>query len=58
LNLVLHGLFEQARFIGLLRGYIAYAQTPKGWSSGSGKSMEMELLAHQVMTHPALGNPT
>ena len=27
-------------------------------TQGSGKSMEMELYANQVMTHPALGNPT
>jgi len=93
LNLVLHGLFEQRRFIDLLRGYVAYAQSPGGlvkriarahqyfavsvavektveatrgdgkagvvWhTQGSGKSMEMELFAHQIMTHPALGNPT
>ncbi len=27
-------------------------------TQGSGKSMEMELYANQVMTHPSLGNPT
>ena len=27
-------------------------------TQGSGKSMEMELYAHQVMTHPSLGNPS
>ena len=27
-------------------------------TQGSGKSMEMELYAHQVLRHPALGNPT
>ncbi|WP_280208224.1 type I restriction endonuclease subunit R [Nocardia cyriacigeorgica] len=27
-------------------------------TQGSGKSMEMELYANQVMRHPALGNPT
>jgi len=27
-------------------------------TQGSGKSMEMELYAYQVATHPALGNPT
>ena len=93
LNLVLHGLFDQQRLIELLRGYVAYAQTPGGlvkriarahhyfavsaavdktvvatrgdgkagvvWhTQGSRKSMEMELFAHQIMTHPALGNPT
>ena len=93
LNLVLYGLFEQQRFVELLRGYVAYAQTPGGlvkriarahqyfavavavdktveatrgngkagvvWhTQGSGKSMEMELFAHQIMVHAALGNPT
>ncbi len=93
LNLVLFGLFEQRRFVELLRGYVAYAQTPGGlvkriarahqyfavsvavektveatrgdgkagvvWhTQGSGKSMEMELFAHQIMAHPSLGNPT
>jgi type I restriction enzyme R subunit len=93
LNLVLHGLFDQVRFIELLRGYVAYAQTPSGlvkriarahqyfavseavrctieatrgdgkagvvWhTQGSGKSMEMELFAHQIIAHPSLGNPT
>ena len=27
-------------------------------TQGSGKSLEMELYANQVLTHPALGNPT
>ena len=27
-------------------------------TQGSGKSMEMELYANQVLTHPSLGNPT
>lgn len=27
-------------------------------TQGSGKSMEMELYAHQIATHPSLGNPT
>ncbi|MCG5463442.1 type I restriction endonuclease subunit R [Micromonospora sp. MED01] len=27
-------------------------------TQGSGKSMEMEFYAHQVATHPSLGNPT
>jgi type I restriction enzyme R subunit len=29
-----------------------------GHTQGSGKSMEMELYANQVLTHPSLGNPT
>src|SRR6266540_3910497 len=92
-SVVLFGLFEQRRFVELLRGYVAYAQTPGGlvkriarahqyfavavavektveatrgdgkagvvWhTQGSGKSMEMELFAHQIMAHPSLGNPT
>ncbi|ADG89210.1 type I restriction endonuclease subunit R [Thermobispora bispora] len=93
LNLALHGLFQQSRFLEILRGYVAFAETPGGttkriakphqyfavskavgktieatrrdgragvvWhTQGSGKSLEMELYAHQVMTHPSLGNPT
>ncbi|MBI1758931.1 MAG: type I restriction endonuclease subunit R [Actinobacteria bacterium] len=27
-------------------------------TQGSGKSLEMELFAHQIATHPSLGNPT
>jgi type I restriction enzyme, R subunit len=27
-------------------------------TQGSGKSMEMELYANQILTHPSLGNPT
>src|SRR5690606_8660531 len=27
-------------------------------TQGSGKSMEMELYAYQIATHPSLGNPT
>ena len=93
LNLALHGLFQQRRFLEILRGYVAFAETPGGttkriakphqyfavskavgktieatrrdgragvvWhTQGSGKSLEMELYTHQVMTHPSLGNPT
>ncbi len=93
LSLMLHGLFEQGRFIELLNGYVAFAQSDDGllkriakphqyfavaeavrrtieavhshghagvvWhTQGSGKSMEMELYANQVLIHPALGNPT
>ena len=93
LNVLLHGLFTQDRFIELLRGYIAFARGDHGpikriakphqyfavskavrktteavrshgqagvvWhTQGSGKSMEMELYANQVMTSPAFGNPT
>ncbi len=93
LILLLHGLFDQQRFIELLDGYVAFAQSDAGlvkriakahqyfavaeavrqtvkavrsdghagvvWhTQGSGKSMEMELYANQVLTHPSLGNPT
>jgi type I restriction enzyme, R subunit len=93
LNVLLHGLFMQDRFIDLLRGYIAFARGDDGlakriakahqyfavskavrktteavrshgkagvvWhTQGSGKSMEMELYANQVLTSPAFGNPT
>jgi type I restriction enzyme, R subunit len=91
--LLLHGIFEHARFLELLFGYVAFARTEDGlvkrlakahqyfavseavgktteavrgdgragvvWhTQGSGKSMEMELYANQVLTHPSLGNPT
>lgn len=93
LNLLLHGLFDQYRFIELLDGYVAFAQSEAGlikriakphqyfavseavqqtieavrshgqagvvWhTQGSGKSMEMELYANQVLRHRSLGNPT
>jgi len=93
INLLLHGLFEQRRFIEILGGYVAFAQSDAGlvkriakphqyfavakaigktieavrsnghagvvWhTQGSGKSMEMELYANQVLRHRSLGNPT
>ncbi|MEV5407467.1 type I restriction endonuclease subunit R [Thermopolyspora sp. NPDC052614] len=93
LNLLLHGLFDQERFVKLVDGYVTFAHGKSGlikriakphqyfvveeavvrtveavrtnglggvvWhTQGSGKSMEMELYANQVMRHPALGNPT
>ncbi|HUY45846.1 MAG TPA: type I restriction endonuclease subunit R [Streptosporangiaceae bacterium] len=93
LNLLLYGLFDQRRFIELLGGYVAFAQSDTGvvkriakphqyfavaeavrqtieavrshgqagvvWhTQGSGKSMEMELYANQVLRHRSLGNPT
>lgn len=93
INLLLHGLFEQRRFIEILGGYVAFAQSDSGlvkriakphqyfavskaigktveavrsnghagvvWhTQGSGKSMEMELYANQVLRHRSLGNPT
>src|SRR5712691_2595757 len=93
INLALHGLFRQDRFIDLLNGYVTFARPEselvkriakphqyfvvteavrttieatrshgKGgvvWhTQGSGKSMEMELYANQVLSHPAFGNPT
>ncbi len=86
INLLLHGLFEQRRFIEILDGYVAFAQSDGGlvkriakphqyfavskavrktleavrsnghagvvWhTQGSGKSMEMELYANQVLRH-------
>ena len=93
LVLTLYGLFDARRFVELLDGYVAFAQSDDGllkriakphqyfavskaisktveavrsngkagvvWhTQGSGKSMEMELYANQVLKHPALGNPT
>ena len=93
INLLLYGLFEQRRFIEILGGYVAFAQSDGGlvkriakphqyfavskavgktleavrsnghagvvWhTQGSGKSMEMELYANQVLRHRSLGNPT
>ncbi len=93
INLLLHGLFEQRRFIEILGGYVEFAQSDGGlvkriakphqyfavskavaktleavrsnghagvvWhTQGSGKSMEMELYANQVLQHRSLGNPT
>ena len=93
INLILHGPFEQSRFIELLHGYVSFAQTSSQlikrvakaqqyfavskaidktieavrghglagvvWNTqGSGKSLEMELYANQVLINPALGNPT
>jgi type I restriction enzyme R subunit len=93
INLLLHGLFEQRRFIEILGSYVAFAQSDSGlvkriakphqyfavskavrktieavrsnrhagvvWhTQGSGKSMEMELYANQVLRHRSLGNPT
>jgi type I restriction enzyme R subunit len=93
LNLLLHGVFTQERFLDLLRGYVSFAEEKTGpvkriakphqyfvvdqavretikatrsngragvvWhTQGSGKSMEMELYANQIATHPSLGNPT
>ena len=93
INLLLYGLFEQRRFIEILGGYVAFAQSDDGlvkriakphqyfavskavrktieavrsnghagvvWhTQGSGKSMEMELYANQVLRQSSLGNPT
>jgi type I restriction enzyme, R subunit len=93
INVTVNGLFRPDRFIELLKGYVAFAQTDKGlikriakahqyfavakaviktieatrsdgragvvWhTQGSGKSLEMEFYANQVLTHPAFGNPT
>jgi len=91
--LLLHGMFQHARFLELIFGYVSFARTKDGlvkrlakahqyfavseavgktieavrgdgragvvWhTQGSGKSMEMELYANQVLTHRSLGNPT
>jgi type I restriction enzyme R subunit len=93
INVLLHGLFTQDRFLDLLFGYVAFSRGEHGpakriakphqyfavskavrktieavrsdgqagvvWhTQGSGKSMEMELYANQVLTSPAFGNPT
>ncbi|WP_448073846.1 type I restriction endonuclease subunit R [Georgenia yuyongxinii] len=93
LDVALHGLFHQYRFLTLLRAYVAFDAGADGLSKrvakphqyfavskavektitavgtsgkagvvwhtqGSGKSMEMELYANQVIRHPRLKNPT
>ncbi|CAM2790504.1 type I restriction endonuclease subunit R [Prescottella defluvii] len=93
LDTALHGLFNQERFLQLLRNFTAFDRDESGllkriakphqyfavskavgktvqavadngkagvvWhTQGSGKSMEMELYANQVIRHPALANPT
>lgn len=93
LDTALEGLFNQDRFLQLLRNYTAFDGGADGlgkrvakphqyfavskaigttvqavashgkagvvWhTQGSGKSMEMELYANQVMRHPRLHNPT
>ncbi|WP_182345753.1 type I restriction endonuclease subunit R [Tomitella gaofuii] len=93
MDVAVHGLYNQERFLQLLRGYTAFDQGEEGlvkriakphqyfavskavgstvqaveshgkagvvWhTQGSGKSMEMELYANQVIRHPKLANPT
>ncbi|MFZ2178431.1 MAG: type I restriction endonuclease subunit R, partial [Rhodococcus sp. (in: high G+C Gram-positive bacteria)] len=93
LDVALHGLYTQGRFLALLRGFTAFDKGEGGlvkriakphqyfavakaigstvhavesngkagvvWhTQGSGKSMEMELYANQVIRHPRLANPT
>ncbi|TJZ76998.1 type I restriction endonuclease subunit R [Rhodococcus oryzae] len=93
LDVALHGLYNQERFLQLIRGYTAFDKGEDGlvkriakphqyfavtkaegstvyavesngkagvvWhTQGSGKSMEMELYANQVIRHPKLANPT
>ncbi|WP_137725068.1 type I restriction endonuclease subunit R [Prescottella subtropica] len=93
LGTALYGLFNQERFLQLLRNYTAFDHDENGllkriakphqyfavtkaigktvqavgtsgkagvvWhTQGSGKSMEMELYANQVIRHPQLANPT
>ncbi|BCN62846.1 DEAD/DEAH box helicase [Prescottella equi] len=93
LDTALFGLFNQERFLQLLRNFTAFDHDENGllkriakphqyfavtkavgstvqavgtsgkagvvWhTQGSGKSMEMELYANQVIRHPQLANPT
>ncbi|WP_281250413.1 type I restriction endonuclease subunit R [Rhodococcus marinonascens] len=93
LGTALYGLFNQERFLQLLRNFTAFDHDENGrlkriakphqyfavtkavgttvqavgssgkagvvWhTQGSGKSMEMELYANQVIRHPQLANPT
>lgn len=93
LDTALFGIFNQERFLQLLRNYTAFDESESGllkriakphqyfavskavgstvvavgsggkagvvWhTQGSGKSMEMELYANQVIRHPKLANPT
>ena len=55
-----HQYFAVSKAIGkTIEAVRSHGQAGVVWhTQGSGKSMEMELYAHQVMTHPSLGNPT
>ena len=55
-----HQYFAVSKAVGkTVEAVRGHGQAGVVWhTQGSGKSMEMELYAHQVMTHPSLGNPT
>ena len=51
------GLLHREEFGGVAAG-VGVRRRARRRKAGSGKSMEMELYANQVLTHPSLGNPT
>jgi type I restriction enzyme, R subunit len=55
-----HQYFAVSRAVGkTLEAVRSHGQAGVVWhTQGSGKSMEMELYANQVLIHPSLGNPT
>lgn len=55
-----HQYFAVSKAVGkTLEAVRSHGQAGVVWhTQGSGKSMEMELYANQVMIHPSLGNPT
>ena len=55
-----HQYFAVSKAIGkTLEAVRSHGQAGVVWhTQGSGKSMEMELYANQVLIHPSLGNPT
>ena len=55
-----HQYFAVSRAVGkTIDAVRSHGRAGVVWhTQGSGKSMEMELYANQVLTHPSLGNPT
>ena len=55
-----HQYFAVSRAVGkTIEAVRSHGQAGVVWhTQGSGKSMEMELYANQVLRHPSLGNPT
>jgi len=55
-----HQYFAVSRAVGkTIEAVRSHGRAGVVWhTQGSGKSMEMELYANQVLTHPSLGNPT
>jgi type I restriction enzyme, R subunit len=55
-----HQYFAVSKAVGkTLEAVRSHGQAGVVWhTQGSGKSMEMELYANQVLVHPSLGNPT